>query len=138
MRQVRLGVRALDNDFVGSDAVHHVVHPLAPVFQVSLNPECRVLVGDDADLPTRPVGTGSRVSNHVDLGRGDILTPLQERIAGQRVEFRLFQRLGPISSLRGDNDPASDNRIFAKFGHRTFRRPSWPRPDLAAWVREVR
>ena len=72
-------VGALDDDFVGADAGHHVVDPVAALVEVALDLEGGELVGDDADPPARAVGPRAEVAVGEDLGRRLVFVALAER-----------------------------------------------------------
>ena len=75
-----LVVRALDDDFVRADAVHHVVDAVAALVQVAFDLQRRKLVGDDAHPPARPVRPRARLAVGEDFGRRGVL------VAGQKAD----------------------------------------------------
>ena len=71
--------RALDDDLVGADAVHHVVDAVAPLVQIALDLEGGKAVGHDADPPARPVGPAAEVAIGDDLRGRLVLLTFAER-----------------------------------------------------------
>ena len=43
---------SFDDDLMGTDGLHHIVHPIGPPIEFSLDPEEGKFVGDDADRPS--------------------------------------------------------------------------------------
>src|SRR5207247_5623141 len=77
--EVRLVEGALDDDLVGTDAVHLVVDALAALVQVALDLQGGELVGHDADAPALLVGPRVAVAVRQDFQRGVALAALAER-----------------------------------------------------------
>ena len=97
--------RALDDDLVGADAVHHVVDAVAALVQVALDLQRGELVGHDADPPARPVGPACRVAVGEDLGRRLVLVPLAERAESAlgrgraALALEVVRPLGPLVAM---------------------------------------
>src|ERR1035437_2845559 len=74
----RAVVRPFDDDLVGADAVHLVVHALAPAVQLAFDTEDGEFIGHDAHTPTGLVAVpGGAVGQHV--GRRFVSIPVIER-----------------------------------------------------------
>ena len=120
--------RALDDDFVGADAVHLVVDAFAALVEVPLDLQGREAVRHDADAPAALVGFGGAIAIGEDLERRILLVPLAKRAeGGRRRRWLVLDRDGPLGAVRGDNDPAAHDRVLAKFRHLL----EIPRPRLA-------
>jgi len=106
-------VRSLDDDFVGADAVHLVVHALALAVQFAFDAQHGEFVGDYAHAPTRLV-TASAVAVSQDLGRSFMLIAITEgadSLAGWR--HRLADKIaGPLGAIGGDNHPSPGDGVL--------------------------
>ena len=85
----RVMARALDDDLVRADAVHHVVDAVAALVQAAFDLEGREPVGDDANSPAGAVGPRAEVAIGEDLGRRVVFVPLAERADIAGSAFRL-------------------------------------------------
>ena len=113
--------RALDDDFVGADAVHHVVDAVAALVQVRPRSSGRGTCWARRGSASRARwaacrARGRRRSRAASCPR----CPSQN---GQRPPLRPALRLalevvGPLGPLVRDDHPAADDRIFSQLGHR--------------------
>ena len=60
--EILVMIRRFDNDFVSTNAVHHIVEPFSLLIELTLNNKCRVFVRYHPHLPIslRVAGTVSR------------------------------------------------------------------------------
>src|SRR5260370_9682724 len=111
--------RTFDDDFMGADAVHLVIDAVAALVEIPFHLESGEFVGYHADAPAFFVGPGVAVAVGDDLVRRLIFLALAEGTKTAVAGLRL--RLGrdrPLASLRGNNHPAADNRVFSQFRQR--------------------
>src|SRR5215471_12740433 len=100
-------VGSFDDDFVGADAVHLVVHALALAIEVALNAEDGELIGHDANAPAWLVAA-ARVAVGEHFGRRFVFVAVVERADGGRGRRRrLADKIaGTFSTIRRYNYPA--------------------------------
>ena len=112
-------VRTFDDDFMGADAVHFVVDAVAAFVEIAFDLEGGELVRHDTDAPAFFVGPGVAVAVGDDLVGSLIFLALAERTKTAVAGLGLgLGRDRPLGSLRGNNHPAADNRVFSQFRHR--------------------
>src|SRR6267154_2322790 len=117
----------LNDHLVSADAVHLVEHPLRLLVQTAFNAECRELVGNDPNRPTRPILHGS-IAVRIwaicqNFWRSFIFVAGTEG-AESTLDFDGFAReVGrPLGAIRGNNYPSTHDRIFSQL--RQTRTPS--------------
>src|SRR5258708_7054299 len=119
-------VRRLDHDFVRADSVHPVKHAVSLAVEVALDAQCGKFVRHHAQVPS---GGGA-----VSIFRGTVGQNLRRRlalIAGTKrtespaldIDALAGKISRPTGTVGGDDDPASGNRIFAKFRHTAILQP---------------
>ena len=89
--------RALDDDFVGADAVHLVVDAVAALVEVALDLQGGELVGHHADAPALFVGLRVAVAVGEDLVRRVVLAALAE--GAEALPAGSGSALGPTGRL---------------------------------------
>jgi hypothetical protein len=109
-------VGSLDDDFVGSDAIHLVVHAIALAVQFALDAQDGEFISDDANTPTRLIAAAA-VAIGQDFGRSLALIAVVERTdarAGRR--YGLTNEIaGTFGAIGGDDDPSPGDRILTQF-----------------------
>ena len=120
IRQIESVVRRFDDHLVRADAVHLVIGAEPLAVEPSLDPEGRKFVGNHADFPSGLIRAGA-VSDRGNFRRSFAFVPLAERAdPSRRGRLGVREIIGPAAAFRGNDDPASLNRIVSKFRHTNF------------------
>src|SRR5450759_4651654 len=109
-------VGPFDDDLMGADAVHLVVHALALAVQLAFDAEDGEFIGHDAHAPPGLVAVpGGAVGQH--LGRCLVLIPVAERAdGGCGRRHRLPDEIaGAFGAIRGYNDPSPCDGVLTQF-----------------------
>jgi hypothetical protein len=116
LHNTALVVSRLDNNFMGTDAMHGAVEAHGLRVQIPFDSQGRELVRYDPDLPTWPVGRCFARSLGVHLRRGFVLLPWTKGTDCQCHLLALDKKLARLPrALMFSNDPGSFQRIPSEF-----------------------
>ena len=71
-------IRGFDDDLMGTDAVHDIVHAVAAIIEITLHPQGRVFVGDHPHPPVGGIGQAAG-ANGKDFRRGLVFVAVSRR-----------------------------------------------------------
>ena len=134
VREASVVLGALDNDLVGADAVHHVVHPESGRIEVAFDHERRELVRNYPDGPAWSVGQRLRRPVAENLGRSHQLVSRTERAVrtergpATRILTADFEIRGAAAPFRSDDHPLAGYRISTQLGQCVFAPVPWVGP----------
>src|SRR5450759_4897107 len=109
-------VGPFDDDLMGADAVHLVVHALALAVQLAFDAEDGEFIGHDAHPPPGLVAIpGGAVGQH--FGRCLVFIPVTERADGGRERRRHLpdKIAGAFGAIRGYDDPSPCDGVLTQF-----------------------
>jgi hypothetical protein len=109
-------IGSLDDDLVGSHAVHLVIHAFTLAVEVAFDAQDGKLIGHHAHAPAWLVATAAGAVSQ-NFGRSLSFIPGIERamaLGGDR--HRLPNEIGgPLGAVGGNNHPPAGDRVFTQF-----------------------
>ena len=111
-------LRGLNEDLMGADAAHDVVDAACAFVEFAFNVQSREFVADNTDFPARGIGCGAVVADRPDFRGCFVFVACAEGAegVGPPGRGRLVIR-GSATALRGNDDPAANEGVFAKLRH---------------------
>src|SRR5215472_1844545 len=114
-------IRRLDDDFMRTNAVHLVEHALGLAIEIAFDAQGGKFVRNHAHSPTGSIPLWWRPAVQVRAIRLDFRGSLAFVAGAKGTESSLdphsfaHKIRGPLGSIRGDNNPTSDDRVFPEF-----------------------
>src|SRR6185295_9138361 len=84
-------------------------------------------IGHHPDLPAGAIGFATGIPKRKDLRRRHVLVAFGKRVLGRIKHFngRGLVIAWPLAAFRGNDDPASNQRIFSQLWHKYFSSSPW-------------
>src|SRR5713101_4034880 len=124
-------IRRLDDHLVRPDSVHLVEGPFAFSVQVSFNSQRGIFVRHNADGPPRGIGAAAVASINQNLRRSLGFAAVTKRASSLPFRHDAFPQEfhRPLSTVRGNDDPAAGDGVSSKLGQ-----PGPPRACAPRWL----